>query len=121
MPGIHLWCPSIRASEGGIESYSLSLARALIEIAGEQHITILVRNHAGADICQALGSGVRHGASGWLPRALWTFAFGVLVVWRALRERPDLIISTHLNAPASGARSRRPTFCCRSAHSRVTG
>ena len=97
MRKIHLWCPSIRASDGGIESYSLSLAKALIEIAGERHVTVLVHNHNSADVRHALGTGVRCGASGWLPRTLWTIGFALLVVWRALRDRPDLIISTHLN------------------------
>ena len=97
MAGIHLWCPSIRASDGGIESYSLSLAKALIEIVGERQITVLVRNHDSADVRDALGTDVRCGGSAWMPRALWTIGFAALVVARALRERPGLIISTHLN------------------------
>jgi glycosyltransferase involved in cell wall biosynthesis len=97
MPRIHLWCPSVRASEGGIESYSFSLARALREIVGERDLTVLVRNDQRSDVRGTLGAGVAQASTGWLPKALWTAAFAFLVLARALRERPDLIITTHLN------------------------
>ena len=109
MPKIHLWCPSVRADDGGIESYSLSLARALIEIAGRDNVTILVRNHNGNELRNVLGSGTQHGAVGSLPGALRTVGFALLVVGRALRERPDLIISTHLNFAPFAALVKRMT------------
>jgi glycosyltransferase involved in cell wall biosynthesis len=94
---IHLWCPSLRAEDGGIEAYSFGLARALIQVVGEKNITVLVRNHKGADVRAALGAGIRHAATGSLPRWTWTISFALVVIWRALLERPDLIITTHLN------------------------
>jgi glycosyltransferase involved in cell wall biosynthesis len=97
MPKIHLWCPSVRASDGGIESYSFSIASALREIVGEDNLTVLARNISVADLRTILGTGVGTGSSAWLPRPLWSLGFAFLVVMRALRQRPDLIITTHLN------------------------
>src|SRR5688572_5939388 len=109
MPRINLWCPSVRTEEGGIEAYSFSLARALMQIVGEKNVTVLVRNHSGAVVRSALGAGVRHVATGSLPRSLWTIAFALTVVVRAFLDRPDLIITTHLNFSPFAAFVRRWT------------
>src|SRR5256885_7223394 len=92
MPLIHLWCPSVRASQGGIESYSYGLATALREIVGEGNLTVLIRNDPPANL-----PAVANATTAWLPRLLWPVGFASFVVLRALRERPDLIITTHLN------------------------
>ena len=109
MPEIHLWCPSIRASDGGIESYSRSLAEALVKIAGRENVTILVRNHGARDLKEAFGPDTRHRAVGRLPEALRTIGFAILVVAQALLNRPDLIISTHLNFSPFAALVKRLT------------
>lgn len=97
MPRIHLWCPSVRASEGGIESYSCSLARALTDVVGASNLTVLVRNDTAAEVRAVLGAEIASASSASLPRSLWSAGFAGFVILRALRERPDLIITTHLN------------------------
>src|ERR1043166_2822413 len=97
MPKIHLWCPSVRTSEGGIESYSFSMANALREIVGERNLTVLVRNDSAKEVHAALGTEVTNDTSAWWPRPLWSLGFALMVVVRALRRRPDLIVTTHLN------------------------
>lgn len=97
MRGIHLWCPSVCPSKGGIESYSFSLANALGELVGERDLTVIVRNDSAAEIQESLGGGFLTATSSWLPKSLWSIGFACLVVLRALREKPRLIITTHLN------------------------
>src|SRR3954470_5915671 len=97
MPRIHLWCPSVCASKGGIESYSFSLASALQELVGERDLTVLVRIDSAEEIQASMGGRFVTATSAWLPKSLWSVGFGCLVVWRALREKPKLIITTHLN------------------------
>jgi glycosyltransferase involved in cell wall biosynthesis len=107
MPRIHLWCPSVRASEGGIESYSGSLARALSDAVGESNLTLLVRNDTSAQVRSVLGQGVASASIGALPSSLRAVAFAGLVFLRAVRNRPDLIITTHLNFGPFAAAVRR--------------
>jgi phosphatidyl-myo-inositol dimannoside synthase len=97
MPRIHLWCPSVCPSKGGIESYSFSLATTLQELVGEHDLTVLVRNDSAGELRASLGNNFATATSAWLPKTFWSFGFACLVVLRALRERPDLIITTHLN------------------------
>jgi glycosyltransferase involved in cell wall biosynthesis len=97
MPKVHLWCPSVCGSKGGIESYSFSIANALREIVGERDLTVLVRNDSLDELRAIPGTVVASATSAWLPRPLWPVAFALLVTIRAIRERPALIITTHLN------------------------
>src|SRR3954468_24871397 len=97
MPRIHLWCPSVCASKGGIESYSFSLASALREVVAERDLTVLVRIDSAAEIQASTGDRFLTATSAWLPKSLRSLGFGCMVVWRALREKPQLIITTHLN------------------------
>ena len=108
MPAIHLWCPSLSASEGGIESYSLSLAKALVAVAGKENVTVFVRNEVEDDVRALLGVKVRGGARGW-PRSFRAIRFAINSVTRALLDRPDLIISTHLNFSPVAALVKRLT------------
>src|SRR4051812_35109816 len=109
MPRIHLWCPSVCPSKGGIESYSFSLATALHEMVGDRDLTVLVRNDSAAELHAALGSGFTAATSSWLPKPLWAVGFGSFVVTRALRERPDLIIAAHVNFAPFAAFVRKLT------------
>jgi glycosyltransferase involved in cell wall biosynthesis len=109
MPKIHLWCPSVRPSQGGIESYSFSLASALREAIDERDLAVFVRNDSAGELRETLRSGLTAATSAWLPKRLWTMGFAWMVVTRALREKPDLIITTHLNFGPFAALVRRLT------------
>src|ERR1043166_5375367 len=97
MPKNHLWCPSVCTSEGGIEYFLFRMAKALREIFGERNFTVLVRNDSAKEVHAALGTEVTNDTPAWWPRPLWSLGFALMVVVRALRRRPDLIVTTHLS------------------------
>ncbi len=69
---IHLWSPGFDPSDGGIQAYSHELRRALTAIPAVTRIASIER---GSSVATFIGK----------------------ASWRALRERPDWIFTTHRN------------------------
>lgn len=109
MPRIHLWCPSVRATQGGIEGYSAGLCDALRTAVGAGNLTVLIRNDRASGLPAILGDDVWTGSAGSWPAGVRRIGFAILVMLRALRERPDLIITTHLNFAPFASLIRRIT------------
>src|SRR5208282_1795540 len=86
---------------GGIQRYTLTLARALREILGKENVR-----------CVTMSDATERNAQGkFRAWTKWRFVWQAL--WEALRWRPDLTICTHLSlAPLGQAVShlfrRRP-------------
>jgi glycosyltransferase involved in cell wall biosynthesis len=87
---IHVWAPSFSEFGGGITAYSAALVQALhnmnfgIDLFGKQDTS-------------GRWLGLRLNGSARWPQKIRTIVFSVMLILGALRRRPKLILSTHLN------------------------
>src|SRR4051794_5917804 len=96
-PRIHIWCPELAQSSGGIEAYSAHLVKALVELFGPQAVRVFTKHDTSAQLRQHWGLKIRCRGTGAVPMQLRTIAFAGLIAAAGLRRKPDLIISTHVN------------------------
>lgn len=93
--GVHLWVPDLSASRGGIQAFSGFLLRALEKsLAG--NIRVLSK-HDVPLTADGSASGVSLSGTGRWPVRSRTAAFAALLLHKAFRERPSLVITTHVN------------------------
>jgi len=93
---IHVWVPEYTSSFGGIQTFSRFVVRALRDIFPRAELEVFSKNDTSfpdptnnsATIFRPLG---------WWPTRLRTAAFAAELTQRAVRERPNLIITTHAN------------------------
>ena len=104
---IHVWCPGIDPQVGGIEGYSAAIVNALTQI-GVTPLRVFAKNEASRTVRQHLGHGAEGFGVGSVPLRFRTAAFVALLAAHAIADRPDLIITTHLNfGPAAAWLKRR--------------
>ena len=141
---VHVWVPELVLKRGGIQTFSRCLIEALVEILGSDSVQVMAKNDPQETIGkEARGKGKEQtgetgtvltsrgtlaaspfalGASavavrGWggYPVGLRTLIFFFGIMWRAMRDRPDLVISTHLNFGIAGyvlkILTRTPYWC----------
>ncbi|MCS7064582.1 MAG: glycosyltransferase family 4 protein [Methylacidiphilales bacterium] len=89
---IHLWAPDFDPSSGGIGTYSNILYRRIKKITGI-HVRTLPKRHIGIKDNQLANSYISFFGFGHLG----TFFYTVHLIWWAFIERPDYIITTHVN------------------------
>jgi glycosyltransferase involved in cell wall biosynthesis len=89
-PAIHVWAPAFRPFGGGIAAFSRELATALSGLG--HRLALFGRDDRAQD-----WQGTRLRGAG--ARPLWSrkLAFSLQVLGIALRERPAVIVSTHVN------------------------
>lgn len=104
---IHLWSPELAQGGGGIEVYSADWLRALIELYGESAIRVLTKNDTTEQLRHRWGSKLSARGSAGIPNRLRTPAFTASIVGAAIRDRPDLIVSTHVNFSPAAAWLKR--------------
>jgi glycosyltransferase involved in cell wall biosynthesis len=93
---VHIWAPELFCGKGGIQTFSRHLVAALsCEVSGEK-IRVLLKNDLPKDVRIWKGSRQVATFGHWPPR-LRTPRFAWECLRRAYLERPQLIISTHLN------------------------
>ena len=93
---IHVWVPEYTSAVGGIQTFSRFVIRALRDIFPRVELEVFSKNDSSfpdptnnsATIFRPLG---------WWPIRLRTAAFAAELTQRAVRERPNLIITTHAN------------------------
>lgn len=90
---IHVWVPGLQDS-GGIQHYSLCLIRALRDLFPQSFIRVHSKLDAPGFIFTD-DPGIQVSAHGGMPRACRTGTFAAAGLWHALRERPDVILTTH--------------------------
>jgi glycosyltransferase involved in cell wall biosynthesis len=93
---VHIWVPELFYGKGGIQNFSRNLLAALSSEISAQEIRVLLKNDLPKDV--RIANGFRQVAAfGHWPLRLRTARFA----WECLRhsylERPQLILSTHLN------------------------
>lgn len=93
---IHVWVPDLFSSIGGIQAFSRYLIEALYQEIGSDKIRVLIKNDTSG--AAHLQNGFRNiNALGHWPLLFRTPRFAIESLRQAYRERPDLIISTHLH------------------------
>jgi glycosyltransferase involved in cell wall biosynthesis len=98
-PNIHLWLPNIYESKGGIQAFSVFFLDALLALPFDLNFEVFLKH----DSCLFLypDSSIDfdtqvHFAGTW-PLFLRTPVFATQILSSGLRQRPDLVICTHLN------------------------
>lgn len=95
---IHLWVPGIRDDSGGIQAFSLYLCRALVEGFPQHHLRVLVKSERPDDGDVVFKSTqVSLATMARFPAPLRTIALATEGMLAAIRERPALIITSHLH------------------------
>ncbi|CEJ44153.1 glycosyltransferase [Umezakia ovalisporum] len=93
----HLWLPNIFEFKGGVQTYSAFFLEALQNIYPDANYEIFIKHDKKPDRnFPTLGKTKFH-CTGTVPLALRTPAFAIQLLTRGILQRPDLIISTHLN------------------------
>jgi glycosyltransferase involved in cell wall biosynthesis len=89
---LHLWIPEL-AGPGGIQAYSKNLLRACSTLLPDVDIAAVVKNGLADEVLP----NVTCRTAGRYPDSLRRSGYAGLVVWTLLRQRPDLVIVTHLH------------------------
>src|SRR5438270_1894692 len=93
---IHVWVPEYTSTVGGIQTFSRFVIRALRDMFPRAKLDIFSKNDT------SFPDPTNNAAStftplGWWPARLRTATFAAELTRRAIRERPNLIITTHVN------------------------
>ncbi len=94
---IHIWVPDFESSNGGIQSFSRFFIRAIRELLPGADILILSKNDATTPPSISQSRKVRFDCCGWWSQWERTAAYTLQLTSYALRERPAVILSTHVN------------------------
>lgn len=94
---IHLWIPSLFNSKGGIQVYSAFFIEALQSIYPDLKYDIFLKHdtHFSTNYLHQCNAQL-HFSGAW-PLSLRTFAFATKLIGKGLWQRPNLVITTHLN------------------------
>ena len=93
---LHIWVPDLFSATGGIQAFSRYLIEAIQAEAFSNYSRVLIKNDSPDDIHdkQALHN---FNVCGHWPRQLRSQRYAFDCLHHAWRERPNLIVSTHLN------------------------
>lgn len=93
---IHIWVPDYVSAMGGIQSFSRSLTRAIGDSFPSADISVLVKNDTSVPPPDTVDGAVFRAVGHWSPR-LRTAAFASALFRATQRDRPQLIVTTHVN------------------------
>ncbi len=82
---------------GGIEAYTEAVVQTLAAATGSHKVTVLAKHDRTRTLRAGLPGAVKGTGTGSIPLRARTPAFAGLLFAKAAVDRPDLIISTHLN------------------------
>lgn len=97
MPHFHLWIPNIFEFKGGIQVYSAFLTQALQQVYPQATYDVFLKHDTQSLPELEFLPETRFHFSGKVPLPLRTGAFALQLASAAIAQRPDLIISTHVN------------------------
>lgn len=103
----HLWFPNIFEFKGGIQTYSAFLLEALQNLHPSDRYQVFLKHDTSPSDDFSSLAGTQFHCSGVVPPKLRTPAFAAQLFAWGLWQRPDLIISTHLNFALVGHQLRR--------------
>jgi glycosyltransferase involved in cell wall biosynthesis len=96
MSNIHIWAPDLFSFTGGIQAFSRYFIDAVHAGPSAPSLRGVIKNDMPGDIPGELVTGNFSGCGHW-PVKLRAPRFASECLRHAWRERPDLIVSTHLN------------------------
>jgi glycosyltransferase involved in cell wall biosynthesis len=94
---IHIWVPDIDSTKGGIQAFSRFFIRAVADAVPEARIAVFSKNDSAAPEWLTGQGPIAFQCAGWWPGLQRTAAFTSQIVKAALRERPQVIFTTHVN------------------------
>ncbi|MEP0885042.1 glycosyltransferase [Trichocoleus sp. ST-U3] len=94
---IHLWVPNLFNFKGGIQVYSAFLVEALGTLFSDISYDIFLMHDTQASECFFCSQKTNFNFAGAWPLPVRTPAFAAQVIGRGFWQRPNLIITTHLN------------------------
>lgn len=94
---IHLWVPNLFNLKGGIQVYSAFLLKAIESLYPNIKYDIFLKHDTSCEQDLFHSNNAHFHFSGVWPLSVRTPAFAAKIVGRGLWERPDLVITTHLN------------------------
>jgi glycosyltransferase involved in cell wall biosynthesis len=92
---IHVWVPDYASAIGGIQTFSRFLVRGLRDIFPDAHISVFSKNDTSYPAASDPAN--RFVPLGWRAAGLRTLAFAKELFLSAAKERPNFIITTHVN------------------------
>jgi len=93
---IHVWVPDYASAIGGIQTFSRFIVRALRDVFPDTFIAVFSKNDTSyPDLASDPANSFT--PMGWWSPTLRTPEFAWKLFQSAARERPDLIITTHVN------------------------
>ncbi|MBW4643771.1 MAG: glycosyltransferase [Goleter apudmare HA4340-LM2] len=105
----HLWFPNIFEFKGGIQTYSAFLLEALQNLyPSDRYEVFLKHDKSPAADFSSLAPTEFH-CTGFMPSQLRTPTFAAQLFGWGFWQRPDLVISSHLNFAVVGRQLRRLT------------
>jgi glycosyltransferase involved in cell wall biosynthesis len=93
---IHVWVPDYASAIGGIQTFSRFLVRGLRGVFPEAKISILSKNDTSYPDPES-DPADKFIPLGWWHRRLRTVAFADELFRAAVRDRPDFVITAHVN------------------------
>jgi glycosyltransferase involved in cell wall biosynthesis len=94
---IHLWLPNIFEFKGGIQVYSAFLLQALQNLDLNLDYEVFLKHDTSLPADFKSLTATRFHFAGNYPLSLRTAAFAAQIISSGLWQRPNLVISTHLN------------------------
>lgn len=93
----HLWMPNIFGFKGGVQVYSAYFLKALQNLCPTSQYDVFLKHDVATGPNLTYLPQTRFHFAGRVPLKLRTPAFAAQLVGQGLLQRPDLIITTHLN------------------------
>lgn len=94
---IHFWIPNLFNFKGGIQVYSSFLLEALQSIYSNFNYDVFLKHDTRYPIDLSRQHNARFHCAGIWPLSIRTPAFAAQVIGSGLWQRPNLVITTHLN------------------------
>lgn len=95
--GVHLWMPNLFNFKGGIQVYSDFFLSALQKLYPQVDYDVCLMHDTFVPQGQEISPGAKFHFVGSWPQPLRTSAFLLQILRLGYWQRPDLVISTHLN------------------------
>lgn len=93
----HLWIPNIFQFKGGIQTYSEFLMDALQNLYPTHRYQVFLKHDTHPERNTPCKAPTQFSCSGAVPPSLRTLAYATKLVGWGLYQRPELIISSHIN------------------------
>ena len=93
----HLWLPDIFAFKGGIQVYSSFLLQAIQDIYQEADYNVFLKHDKGYLSNREYLTKTKFHFAGKIPLSLRTPFFATQLIAHGILQKPDLVITSHLN------------------------